>query len=304
MVPVMKKLALSLLLAAVPGLAVAKLNVVATLPDLAAVAREIGGDRIQITSLAVGTEDPHFVDPKPSFIRVLNQADALIVGGADLEAGWLPPLVNNARNTRIAVGAPGHVVASQGVRLLEVPAGGVDRSEGDVHPFGNPHYLLDPANSKVVAAHLAAVFSQLDPANASAYQASLKQFEERLAQKMPEWDKALAPYRGTKVITYHKSFNYLLDHSGFVLAGTIEPKPGIEPSPAHINQLTRQSKDAGVKLVIIEPNRPRKTAQKVADTIGAKLLVLPLMPGGNPKAPDFFSWYDYIVTQIATALKQ
>jgi zinc/manganese transport system substrate-binding protein len=281
----------------------ANLNVVATLPDLAAVAREIGGDLIKVSSLAVGTEDPHFVDPKPSFIRVLNQADMLIEGGAELEAGWLPPLVNNARNPKILGTALGHVIASKGVHLLEVPVGGVDRSQGDVHPLGNPHYLLDPDNARIVAAQLAETLGRLDSTHASEYEANGKRFQERLAQKLPEWEKVLAPFRGTKVITYHKSFNYLLEHFGFVLAGTIEPKPGIEPSPAHINELTREAKQTSVRLVVIEPNRPRKTAQKVADSIGAKLLVLPLMPGGNEKAKDFFGWYDYNVARIAEALR-
>jgi ABC-type Zn uptake system ZnuABC Zn-binding protein ZnuA len=302
MKPLPLLLALGAFLTALPA-AQARLNVVATLPDLAALVREIGGDHVKVTSLAVGTEDPHFVDPKPSYVRVLNQADVLIEGGAELEVGWLPPLVHNARNPKVVVGAPSRIVASQGVRLLEVPVGGVDRAQGDVHPLGNPHYLLAPDNCKTVAGHITEVFSQLDPTNAAAFQANLKRFNERLAQKLPEWHKALASFRGTPVLTYHKSFDYLLDHFGFTLVGTIEPKPGIEPSPAHINALVPRAKGAGVKLVIIEPNRPRRTAQRVADAIGARLLVLPLMPGGQEKTADFFAWYDYNVTQIAAALK-
>src|ERR1044071_7434444 len=157
----------------------AKLNVVATLPDFGAIAEEIGGDKVKVTSIARGTEDQHFVDARPSYIRVLNQADVLIEGGAELEVGWLPPLVNGARNTKILSDAPGHVVLSRSIRLLEVPTAPVDRSMGDVHPFGNPHFSVDPANGKIIAVRLAETFSQLDAANAEFYRANLQKFTER-----------------------------------------------------------------------------------------------------------------------------
>src|SRR5437879_5073239 len=168
----------------------AKLNVVATLPDYGSIAQAIGGDKVKVTSIARGTEDQHFVDARPSFVRVLNQADVLIEGGAELEICWLPPLVNGARNEKILSDAPGHVVLSRGIRLLEVPTGPVDRSMGDVHPLGNPHFTLDPANAKVAANTLADTFSRLDPPNAETYRANLKKFEERLDQKLAEWTKA------------------------------------------------------------------------------------------------------------------
>jgi len=281
----------------------AKLNVIATTPDFGALAQEVGGDLVKVHSLAIGSEDPHFVDAKPSFIRILNQADVLIEGGAELEIGWLPPLVNNARNPKILSDAPGHIIASRGVALREVPTQAMDRSHGDVHPLGNPHYLLDPDNAKVVAATLAQTFSQLDPAHAETFQANARRFEARLATKMAEWEKALGPFRGTPVVTYHKSFDYFLERFGFKLVGTIEPKPGIEPSPTHISALIPEAKAAGTKLVLIEPCRPRRTPQQVTKALGATLLVLPLMPGGNEKATDFFSWVDYNVSQICAALK-
>ena len=296
-----------LALASVSAVAVpaqAKLNVVATLPDYGAIAEAIGGDKVKVTSIARGTEDPHFVDARPSFIRVLNQADVLIEGGAELEIGWLPPLVNSARNAKILSDAPGHVILSRGIRLLDVPNGPVDRSMGDVHPLGNPHYNLDPANGRAIAATLAQTFTTLDPANKAAYEANLKQFNARMDAKLAEWSKAMEPFRGTKVITYHKSFDYLLERYGLVLAGTIEPKPGIEPSPTHINALIPRAKAEGVKLVLIEPNRPRKTPTFVADAIGAKLLLLPPMVGGHEKVKDYFDLFDYDVGQIVAALKQ
>lgn len=282
----------------------AKLNVVATLPDYGSIAEEIGGDKIKVTSLAKGTEDPHFVDARPSFIRVLNQADVLIEGGAELEIGWLPPLVNSARNAKILSDAPGHVVLSRNIRLLELPSGPVDRSMGDVHPAGNPHFAHDPANGRIMAAHLVEVFSKLDAANALLYQANLKKFNERLDQKLAEWARLMEPFRGTKVVTYHKSYEYFAARFGLEIVGQIEPKPGIEPSPTHINALIPRMKEAGAKLVMIEPNRPRKTPQYVADAIGAKLVIVPGMVGGHEKIKDYFSLFDYDVAQITAALKE
>src|SRR5229473_8537801 len=206
----MKAHFLALTVALLAGAAEAKLNVVATVPDFGAIAEEVGGDRVKVTSIAKGTEDPHFVDAKPSFIRVLNQADVLIEGGAELEIGWLPPLVNGARNGKILSDAPGHVILSRFIRLLEVPTGPVDRSMGDVHPLGNPHYWFDPGNGKIIAGALAETFSRLDPASAAYFQANLRKFNQRLDKKIAEWIKLLAPYRGTKVATYHKSFDYFL----------------------------------------------------------------------------------------------
>lgn len=281
-----------------------KLHVVATLPDMAAIAVEVGGDKVKITSLANGSEDPHFVDPKPSFVRTLNQADLFIQGGMELESGWLGPLLENARNAQILPHGPAHLDASIGVQRLGVPTGPVDRSQGDVHLLGNPHYLLDPSNGILVADHIAKALSKMDPANAAFYTANAATFAGRLRQKLDAWSAALAPHRGTKVITYHRSFDYLLAKFGLELAGTIEPKPGIEPSPTHIKALVEQSKDAGVKLVIVEPNRSRKTASYVSEAIGAKLVVIPILVGGHKRASSYLELLDYDIEQIVTALKE
>src|SRR5258705_4585882 len=280
----------------------AKLNVVATLPDFGAIAEQIGGDKVKVTSIARGTEDPHFVDARPSFITVLNKADVLIEGGAELEIGWLPPLVSGARNSKILSDAPGHVILSRNIQLLEVPTGPLDRSIGDVHPLGNPHYWLDPGNGKIMARTLADTFSRLDARNAASYQANLEKFTQQLDRKIAEWTKLLQPYRGTKVVTYHKSFDYFLERFGFELVGTIEPKPGIEPSPSYVNALIPRLKDAGVKFAFIEPYRPRKTPEYVTQTIGARLLLLPASVGGNEKVKDYFSLFDYDVAQITATL--
>lgn len=282
----------------------ARLNVVATLPDYGAIAEEIGGDKVKVTSLAKGTEDPHFIDARPSFLRILNQADVLLEGGAEMEIGWLPALVNNARNPKILGDAPGRVLMAQGISLLNVPSAPVDRSMGDVHPAGNPHFAHDPVNGRIMAAHLVEVFSKLDAANAPFYQANLKKFNGRLDQKLIEWTKLMEPFRGTKVVTYHKSYEYLAARFGLEIVGQIEPKPGIEPSPTHINALIPRMKESGAKLVMIEPNRPRKTPQYVADAIGAKLVIVPGMVGGHEKIKDCFSLFDYDVAQIVAALKE
>jgi zinc/manganese transport system substrate-binding protein len=281
----------------------AKLNVVATLPDFGAIAREIGGDEVKVTALAKGSEDAHFVDARPNLIRVLNQADVLIEGGADLEIGWLPPLVQGARNRRILAGQPGYVDASRGIALLEVPTGSVDRSQGDVHARGNPHYWLDPANGKIIAAQLAEVFARLDPAHAELFRANLKQFNERLDTKLAEWTDKMAPCRGLKVVTYHKTFEYFARRFGLEVVGQLEPKPGIEPSPTHIAQLIPRAKAEGVKVVMIEPFRPRKTPAYVAESIGARLVLLPDKVEADPKAKDYFSLFDQAVAVFTAALQ-
>lgn len=289
-------------LALLTGPAHAKLNVVASLPDFASLAEEIGGDKVKVTSLAKGTEDPHFVDAKPSFIRVLNQADVLLQGGADLESGWLPPLVQNARNPRILPGAPGHVVLARGLRLLDVPAK-LDRSQGDVHAAGNPHFNLDPANFAPMAATLAEAFARLDAANAPHYAASLRRFTDQLAARRAEWDKLAAPLRGVKVVTYHKSFDYLAARFGFDIVGQIEPKPGLEPTPTHISALIPQAKAAGVRIVLMEPNRARKTPQFVAESIGAKLVVCPGLVGGAPEAKTCLDLIDHDLRLLVKAVQ-
>jgi len=289
------------LLAATAAAAQAKLNVVATLPDFAAIAREIGGDQVKVTSLALGTEDPHFVDAKPSFIRLLNQADVLIEGGAELEIGWLPPLVDSARNRRIIKGGPGRVDASQGIRLLEVPTGPITRAQGDIHAAGNPHYTLDPLNGKIVARNLCDCFCRLDEANCATYQRNLQTFTERLDAKVAEWMKLMAPLKGAKLLTYHKNFVYLAERFGLTVAGEIEPKPGIEPSPTHIKELIQRLRGTGVKLVLYEPNRSARTPEYVASSIGAKAVMIPALIGGHPRAGDYIAYFDYVTGELRRA---
>jgi len=280
-----------------------KLNVVATTPDLAALAQEIGGDAIVVTALAKPTEDPHFVDAKPSHLVTLNKADVLIEGGAELELGWLPPLLDNARNDKIAAGAPGRIVASQGIRMLEVPAT-FDRSKGDVHSLGNPHFLLDPKNAEIIAADIADHLSKVDPAGAATYQANLKKFDATTEQKLVEWQAKLAPYKGAKVVTYHKDFVYLAARFNLEIVETLEPKPGIAPSPAHLAQVVTAMQGAKAKIILVQPYQNRKTAETVARQTGAMVLDAPQQPGAIPGIATYFEMMDHLVQVIADALEK
>lgn len=280
-----------------------KLNVVATTPDLAALAREIGGDAVVVTALAKPTEDPHFVDAKPSHLVTLNKADVLIEGGAELELGWLPPLLDNARNGKIAAGAPGRIVASQGIKMLEVPMT-FDRSKGDVHSLGNPHFLLDPKNAEIIAAQIAEHLAQIDPAGAESYRANLKRFDATAEQKLAEWQAKLAPYRGAKIVTYHKDFVYLAERFNLQIVETLEPKPGIAPSPAHLAQVVTAMQSAKAKVILVQPYQNRKTAETVARQTGATVLDAPQQPGAIPGTDTYFAVMDHLVQVIADALEK
>lgn len=278
-----------------------KLGVVATTPDLAALATAIGGDVVEVKALAKPTEDPHFVDAKPSHIVTLNRADVLIEGGAELELGWLPPLLESARNEKIAVGAPGRIAASQGIRLLEVPTS-FDRSRGDVHALGNPHFLLDPANARLIAGRIADHFALVDPANAAVFKANLKTFGAALDAKLAEWQKQLEPYRGAKIVTYHNDFVYLAERFTLVVVETLEPKPGIAPSPAHLAKVISTMKGQNVRVILVQPFQNRRTAETVARQTGAQVLEFAQQPGAIPNTASYIDLMDYIVRTLASAL--
>jgi zinc/manganese transport system substrate-binding protein len=285
------------LMSAMP--AAAKIAVVATTADLAALARAVGGDDVDVAAIARPTEDPHFVDAKPSYAKLLNGADVLIEGGAALEAGWLPPLLATARNPKIAAGAPGRVVASASVVLADVPTE-LSRAQGDVHPFGNPHYLLDPLNGGIVAGTIADALAIVDAPHADQYRANLGRFRAALQQKIDQWQELARPLRGMAIVTYHKNFDYFATRFGLTVVANLEPKPGIPPSPTHVAALVPRMRAAHAKLVIIEPNRERQVADFVAQQAGARVVVLPIMPG-VPEAADYFALIDYDLRQIVTA---
>src|ERR1051325_1627828 len=280
----------------------ASLNVVATLPDFGALAREIGGDKVNVTVLAKPTEDPHFVDARPSFVVALRNADALIDGGAELELGWLPPLLQNARNPKIEVGKPGRVVASQGIRLMNVPAN-VTRAAGDVHALGNPHFMTDPIIAKAVAQHIAQSFSAVDPANAATYDANYKKFESAINAKLQEWGAIMLPFKGQHVAAYHDSWPYFGHRFGLEIDIFLEPKPGIPPSPSHLAEVIAQMKAQPVKAVIVEPYHDRKIAERVASATGAKVVDFAQYPGALPNTDTYVKLIDALVARLSAALK-
>ncbi len=282
--------------------AAAKLYVVTTTPDLAAIAREVGGDKIEAESLALGTQDPHFVDPKPSFILKLNRADLYVKRGLDLEVGWAPVLEKGARNADILPGGARYVDASTGIAPVEVPTGILSRSLGDVHPYGNPHYQRDPVAAKTIAKNIADGLSRIDVANRDDYAKRLEDFDKRIDARLAEWTKTLAPYRGTKIVTYHKSWEYFTARFGLESIGEMEPKPGVAPSPAHLAELITKMNAEHAKLLIREPFYPDNLTRVVAEKTGATVVTLPESPGGVAGTDDYFSFMDYIVKQVADAL--
>src|SRR6202171_3572168 len=216
-----------------PSMAAAKkLNVITATTDLASLAQEIGGDKINVESMAKGYQDPHFVEAKPSFLLKLRQADLLVVVGLQLEIGWLPPLITQSGNPRIQVGAPGYLDASQFAEILEIPQGTVTRAEGDVHPLGNPHYWLDPDNGRRIARGIASKLADLDPADGASFQQRFQDFDKRLTAAEQKWDAEMKPYRGRKVVTYHRSLPNFAKHFGLDVIGYVEPRPGIPPTPS------------------------------------------------------------------------
>lgn len=288
------------LLSAFP--AFARLNVVASLPDLAAIAMAIGGEHVEVFSLAKPQEDPHFVEAKPSLILKLSRADALIEGGAELESGWLPSLLDRCRNTRIASGAPGRISCSQSVRLLEIPTS-LDRSKGDIHAAGNPHYLVDPENARRVAKQIGESFEALDPKNVVAYQANLKKFITDLDTKLAEWAKLMQPLKGRELAAYHNSWLYFAEHFGLKIDIFLEPKPGVPPTPPHLAGVISRMKASGVEVIIVDPYLDRRTAETVAARSGAVVVVVSQFPGGiKGTENDYLKLMDKNVQAIAAAL--
>ncbi len=279
-----------------------KLSVVATTADLAVLAKAIGGDAIDVKALAKPTEDPHFVDAKPSHVVTLNRADVLLDGGAELEMGWLPSLLESARNDRIAAGAPGRISASTGIRMMEIPTS-FDRSRGDVHALGNPHFLLDPVNVRIVVGRIADQLTKVDAANAAVYRGNLERFVATLDAKLPVWQQALAPFKGAKIVTYHKDFGYLAARFNLDVVETLEPKPGISPSPAHLAQVIAAMQSTKAHVILVQPYQNRRTAETVARQAGATVLDVAQQPGAVPNTDTYFALMDNIVRILVTGLQ-
>jgi zinc/manganese transport system substrate-binding protein len=281
----------------------AALKVVTTTADLGALAKEVGGDKVQVDAFAKGYQDPHFVEPKPSFILLANKADLLLVVGRELEIGWLPPIMTSSRNAKIQAGAPGYLDASSNVKILEIPTGQITRAMGDVHPAGNPHYWLDPGNGRKIAAAIRDKFSELSPADKAYFAQRYSDFDKRLADAEKKWDAMMAPYKGTKIVTYHRSWPNFVERFGLDVIGYVEPKPGIPPSPSHTLELIEEMKRQNVKVILVEPYFDLKTPQSIANQVGGKVLVLAPSVGGTKEATDYITLFDYDVNTLATALK-
>jgi zinc/manganese transport system substrate-binding protein len=281
-----------------------KLNVITTTEDLASIAREVGGDRVTVEAIARGYQDPHFVEAKPSFILKLQKADLLIVVGRELEIGWLPPLVQQSRNNKIQPGAPGYLDASLGALILEMPTGQITRAMGDVHPQGNPHYWMDPENGKRIAKATADSFGRLQPGDRAYFEQRLTDFTARLDAAEKRWLAMMAPYKGTKVVTYHRSFPNFAERFGLEIIGYVEPRPGIPPTPQHTLDLMNEMKRQNVKLVLVEPYFDLKTPNAIGRETGARILVMPPSVGGVKETSDYFKLFDYNINLLVDALKK
>jgi zinc/manganese transport system substrate-binding protein len=300
----MKKLMLLVFLALAARPALATVHIVTSIQDFASIADSVGGKRVETFALARGYQDPHFVEPKPSFILKLSRADLLIVAGLELEIGYLPPLLDQSRNEKIRPGAAGHLDASIGCDILERPTAAVTRAMGDVHPFGNPHYWLDPNNGRIIARAIEAKLSALDPAGASEYKANLAAFDAKVAEAEKRWDAMLGPYAGTELVTYHNSWPNFLKRFRLKAAGYIEPKPGIPPTPSHTVEIINMMRERKLPVILMEPYFDDKTPRAVADKTGAKLLRFIPSVGGVPEAKDYISLFDYDVKLLADALAE
>jgi len=281
-----------------------KLNVMTTTEDLASIAREVGGDRVAVESLAKGYQDPHFVEAKPSFILKLQKADLLVAVGRELEIGWLPPLIQQSRNAKIQPGAEGYLDASLTAKILEIPTGQITRAMGDVHPQGNPHYWLDPGNGRHIAKAIADKLAKMAPADAAYFQSRYADFDKRLAEAEKRWDAQMAPYKGLKIVTYHRSWPNFTDRFGLDVIGYVEPRPGIPPSPSHTIDLIGEMKRQNVKLILVEPYFDLKTPNSIARETGATVLVLAPSVGGDKDITDFLKLFDHDVDLVVSALKQ
>jgi zinc/manganese transport system substrate-binding protein len=296
--------ALLLAALALPGAALAApLRVVTTTEGLAALAREVAGDRAQVESLSRGVQDPHFVDANPSLAVKLRSADLLVDVGLDLEIGWLPPLVTQSRNAAIQPGGPRRLTAAGAVAVRDVPTGPVDRSRGDLHAGGNPHFLSDPGRALEVAQAISVKLTNLDPAGAAVYADRTATFARRLQAAQARWKAELAPFAGRKVPTHHRTLTYLLAWTGLVSVGELEPRPGTPPPPAHLASMVTLAKGAGVKAILCEGYYDTRSDELVSRLSGAKLVTIPGDVGGDPAAGTYEAYVELLVRRITGALQ-
>lgn len=295
----MKKIILFIiLLVLIHPLAFAKLKIVTTTTDLAALAKEVGGNLVEVKSLIRGSQDPHYIEPKPSYATMMNKADLFVAMGLSLEVGWVPTLLPQSRNPKIQRGHKGFIEPYQGLKILEIPTGEIDRSGGDIHPEGNPHYLLDPRNGIFVAKNLANKIANLDPANNATYQKNYKRFAKDMRGKIAAWNKKLARFKDTKVITHHKTFTYFANWLGLEIVDRIESRPGIPPSPKHMVDLIKLIKKQNIPFILLENYYNQKPAKKLAKETNIKILNLPVAVNGVNTVTSYAGLFDYLVSKL------
>lgn len=281
-----------------PARAQERIRVVTTLPVFAELVKAVGGDRVEVTAVATPLQDPHFVEAKPSYILAAGRADLFVAAGMDLEVGWEPLVREGSRNADIQIGGRGYVDASAHVQKLGVPTGRIDRSRGDVHPYGNPHYWLDPLNAVPLTADIALALSRVDPANAGLYNDRRRDFLARLERRMASWRARMEPLRGSRIAAYHESWEYLARRFGLEIVGTLEPKPGIPPSPSHLARLMDRMNELDVGLILKEPYYERDNPELVARETGARVVELPNQP---QPGQDYLQFVDSLIAGITAA---
>ncbi len=279
-----------------------KIKVVTTTTDLRSITELIGGNKVSVTSIATGYQNPHFVDPKPSYIISLSNADMFVTVGLDLETGWSPQLLSSSRNTKIQKGSAGYVDASAGIGLLQVPSS-ANRAEGDIHIYGNPHYWLDPMNGKVIARNIANGLERVDPSNKSTYEANLQAFFKKIDEKMKDWQVTMAPFKGSKIIAYHNEWVYFETRFGLDIVDFMEPKPGIPPSPSQLVKVIKEVKANNIKVIISSPYFTTSSSDVVAKQTGVKVLTLATSVGAFDSVKDYFDLFDYNINQLTAILK-
>jgi len=297
----MKKLVVSLFLASF--LFAGKLEIVTTLPDLADIAKSVGGEKVSVSAICKGYQDSHYLQAKPSYSRKMRNADLLIFSGLELEIGWLSPLINSARNPKIKPGKMGSLDCSEGIPLLEVPHNELDRSGGDVHPLGNPHYFLDPRNAIIVAQTIATRLSQIDVKNSEFYQKNFELFRENLELKIADWKKQAEQLKGLQIVAYHKNWEYLADWLGLEIVGYLENRPGIPPSPRHLKSFVERVNSQEIPLFLVATFSDIHQAEKASERINAKLLVLPALVGGVENVDSYFELFDFLVAKLVESAK-
>ncbi|MBI3792387.1 MAG: zinc ABC transporter substrate-binding protein [Gemmatimonadetes bacterium] len=289
--------------AVVATVASAQLRVVTSTTDLYDIAKAVGGDKVVAAHIGEGYQDPHFIEAKPSFVLQLQRADVWAFVGLDLEIGWMPLLLDGARNPKITLGGSGYLDVSRAMPVIDIPRGAVDRSQGDVHPLGNPHYWLDPENGRRIARLFLSKYSELDPKNATAYAANEKAFEERLGAAEKAWQADLATIKGKPVVAWHTSWRYFAEYTGMNIVAYMEPKPVVPPSPSHLVTVIGAIRRTGAKVIVMEPFYDKKVADFVAKETGATVLILPSSVGGVKGVDDYIALMRSDIAQLAAAVK-